>query len=125
VTNHPHANSRADVEHVGIANHPTYFRTVHRLFATRRTLSPSTIALRIREYERVRRRKAAAAVALARYIFPGGEVDHLAMSIANLEQHGFEVHDVEAWRELMRALPGSGMIVCRETMQLRSARLAA
>ena len=34
-----------------------------------------------------------------RYIFPGGEVDHLGMSIANLERYGFEVHDVEAWRE--------------------------
>ena len=36
---------------------------------------------------------------IARYIFPGGELDHLGMSIANLERHGFEVHDVEAWRE--------------------------
>src|SRR6059036_620706 len=34
-----------------------------------------------------------------RYIFPGGELDHLGMSIANLERYGFEVHDVEAWRE--------------------------
>ena len=37
--------------------------------------------------------------AIGRYIFPGGELDHLGMSIANLERHGFEVHDVEAWRE--------------------------
>ena len=34
-----------------------------------------------------------------RYIFPGGELDHIGMSVANLERHGFEVHDVEAWRE--------------------------
>ncbi|MFM7607399.1 MAG: class I SAM-dependent methyltransferase, partial [Alphaproteobacteria bacterium] len=34
-----------------------------------------------------------------RYIFPGGELDHLGMSIANLQRHGFEVHDVEGWRE--------------------------
>ncbi len=34
-----------------------------------------------------------------RYIFPGGELDHLGMSVANLERHGFEVHDVEGWRE--------------------------
>ena len=37
--------------------------------------------------------------ALVRYIFPGGELDHLGMSIANLERHGFDVHDVEGWRE--------------------------
>ncbi len=37
--------------------------------------------------------------ALVRYIFPGGELDHLGMSIANLERNGFEVHDVEGWRE--------------------------
>jgi len=41
---------------------------------------------------------AAAATAIGRYIFPGGELDHLGMSIANLEQYHFEVHDVEAWR---------------------------
>jgi cyclopropane-fatty-acyl-phospholipid synthase len=30
---------------------------------------------------------------------PGGELDYLGRTIANLEQHGFEVHDVEGWRE--------------------------
>src|SRR5438034_5681105 len=58
-----------------------------------------SIALRSAAYERLRRKKPAAATAIARYIFPGGELDHLGMSIANLELHGFEVHDVEAWRE--------------------------
>ena len=37
--------------------------------------------------------------ALTRYIFPGGELDYLGRTITNLEQHGFEVHDVEGWRE--------------------------
>jgi cyclopropane-fatty-acyl-phospholipid synthase len=37
--------------------------------------------------------------AIIKYIFPGGELDHLGMSIANLEAHGFEVHDVENLRE--------------------------
>ena len=26
-----------------------------------------------------------------RYIFPGGELDHVGMSLANLQVHGFEV----------------------------------
>jgi cyclopropane-fatty-acyl-phospholipid synthase len=45
------------------------------------------------------RNYSAEARAIGRYIFPGGELDHIGMSVANLERHGFEVHDVEAWRE--------------------------
>ena len=31
--------------------------------------------------------------------FPGGEVDHIGLTLENLEAHGFEVHDVEDLRE--------------------------
>jgi cyclopropane-fatty-acyl-phospholipid synthase len=37
--------------------------------------------------------------AIVNYIFPGSELDHVGNSVANLERHGFEVHDVEGWRE--------------------------
>ena len=89
-------------EQVGIPNHPTYFRTVSRLLKPGGLYLHHTIALRANAYERFRRgrrRDRAAAMAIGRYIFPGGELDHLGMSITNLELHGFEVHDVEAWRE--------------------------
>jgi cyclopropane-fatty-acyl-phospholipid synthase len=89
-------------EQVGEANHPTYFRTVNRLLKPGGLYLHHSIALRANAYERFRRgrgRDRAAAMAIGRYIFPGGELDHLGMSIANLELHGFEVHDVEAWRE--------------------------
>jgi cyclopropane-fatty-acyl-phospholipid synthase len=33
------------------------------------------------------------------YIFPGSDLDHIGNTVATLERHGFEVHDVEAWRE--------------------------
>ena len=36
---------------------------------------------------------------ITRYIFPGAELDHVGMTIADLERFGFEVHDVEGWRE--------------------------
>jgi cyclopropane-fatty-acyl-phospholipid synthase len=85
-------------EHVGSANHPTYFRTVHRLLRPRGLYLHQAIVRRAPRNDK-RRRQPPEAVALARYIFPGGEVDHLGMSIANLERYGFEVHDVEAWRE--------------------------
>ena len=88
-------------EHVGISNYPTYFQTVNRLLKPGGLYLHHTIALRAKSFERFRRRRrdAAAATAIGRYIFPGGELDHLGMSIANLELNNFEVHDVEAWRE--------------------------
>jgi cyclopropane-fatty-acyl-phospholipid synthase len=86
-------------EHVGVANFPTYYRNVHRL------LKPGGLYL---HHAITRPGKSAAArggkkrpefAALTRYIFPGGELDHLGRTISNLELHGFEIHDVEGWRE--------------------------
>lgn len=37
--------------------------------------------------------------ALVRYIFPGGELDDIGHTLQELERAGFEVHDVEGWRE--------------------------
>jgi cyclopropane-fatty-acyl-phospholipid synthase len=89
-------------EHVGIANHATYFQAINRLLKPGGLYLHHAIALRSKSFERFRRgrsRDAAAATAIGRYIFPGGELDHVGMSIANLEMHNFEVHDVEGWRE--------------------------
>ena len=89
-------------EHVGEANHRTYFQTVNRLLKPGGLYLHHSIALRAPAYQRFRRgrgRDRAAVGAIGRYIFPGGELDHLAMSVGNLELNGFEVHDVEAWRE--------------------------
>lgn len=86
-------------EHVGLANHDRYFTAVSRL------LKPGGLYLHhaiVRPAERNARRfkrKSPQYKALIRYIFPGGELDHIGMSTANLEAHGFEVHDVEGWRE--------------------------
>src|ERR1700719_2505240 len=106
---HAHVEGRFDkiasigmFEHVGIANHPAYFRNVHRLLKPGGLYLHHAIALRANAYERFRRgrrRDRAAADAIGRYIFPGGGLDHICMSVANLELYGFEVHDVEAWRE--------------------------
>ena len=85
-------------EHVGLRNHITYFNTVHRLLKPRGLYLHHAIARRSTRDDKSFRKKPEHS-ALQRYIFPGGEVDHLAMSIANLERHRFEVHDVENWRE--------------------------
>ncbi len=83
-------------EQVGIRNHPTYFRAIYRLLKPGGLYLHHTIA---RPNDQAFERRPPAYAAIVRYIFPGGEVDHLGMSIANLERYGFEVHDVEAWRE--------------------------
>jgi cyclopropane-fatty-acyl-phospholipid synthase len=86
-------------EHVGLRNHPTYFDAIHRLLKPRGLYLHHAIARRSARDEKSFRKVKVEQAALQRYIFPGGEVDHLGMSIANLERHRFEVHDVENWRE--------------------------
>jgi len=86
-------------EHVGAANYPAYFQAISRLLKPGGFYLHHAIALRSAAYERRRKSKPEATTAIGRYIFPGGDLDHVGMSIANLERHGFEVHDVEAWRE--------------------------
>lgn len=86
-------------EHVGTANFPTYFTTVRRL------LKPGGLflhhAITRPGGSRAARtgKKRADFAALTRYIFPGGELDYIGRTVTNLELHGFEIHDVEGWRE--------------------------
>ncbi|MBV9348163.1 MAG: class I SAM-dependent methyltransferase [Pseudolabrys sp.] len=88
-------------EHVGIDNHDTYFNAIYRLLKPRGLYLHHAITRRGRD-ARAFRRKNQAYEAFTRYIFPGGELDHIAMSVGNLERLGFEVHDVENWREHYR-----------------------
>ncbi len=86
-------------EAVGFDNYDNYYRSVHRLLKPRGLYLHHAITRRGRKDLGMFRRKKPEYQALVRYIFPGGEVDHIGWTLTNLEQHGFEVHDVEAWRE--------------------------
>ncbi len=86
-------------EHVGIDNHDAYFAKMHALLRPRGLLLNHAIARRAKRNLRRFRRKRPEYAALTRYIFPGNEVDYIGLSLANLERHGFEIHDVEGWRE--------------------------
>jgi cyclopropane-fatty-acyl-phospholipid synthase len=86
-------------EQVGLANHDTYFATVNRLLKPGGVYLHHSIARPAKRTDRQFRRRKGEYAALVRYIFPGGELDHIGMSLANLQRHGFEVHDVEGWRE--------------------------
>ncbi len=86
-------------EAVGLDNYDNYFQSVHRLLKPRGVYLHHAITRRGKKDLKAFRRKKPEYQALVRYIFPGGEVDHIGWTLTNLEAHGFEVHDVEAWRE--------------------------
>ena len=86
-------------EQVGIVNHADYFQSVHRLLRPGGLYLHHSIHRHAKKDDRKFNNLKPEYRALIRYIFPGGELDHLGMSVANLERYGFEVHDVENWRE--------------------------
>ena len=86
-------------EHVGIANHDAYFAKMHGLLRPRGLYLHHAITRPAKRDRSASSARRAGYAALTRYIFPGGELDYIGMSVAGLERHGFEVHDVEGWRE--------------------------
>ena len=86
-------------EHVGIDNHRDYFRKIQSLLRPRGLLLNHAITRRGKPSLKDFRKKKKEYKAITDYIFPGGEVDHIGHSLTMLESNGFEVHDVENWRE--------------------------
>lgn len=86
-------------EHVGYANHQTFYRTVYRLLAPDGLYLHQANTRLAKRDERHFRRKRPELRAVTKYILPGTEFDHIGMTVTNLERNGFEVHDVEDWRE--------------------------
>ncbi|WP_310619056.1 class I SAM-dependent methyltransferase [Flexibacterium corallicola] len=85
-------------EHVGLRNHRTYFKAVKNLLEPGGIYLHHAITRPGKLTDKAFNKKPAEYKALIRYIFPGGELDHIGMSLRNLEATGFEVHDVEGWR---------------------------
>ncbi|MGQ0673929.1 MAG: class I SAM-dependent methyltransferase [Hyphomicrobium sp.] len=86
-------------EHIGLANIPAYMKKVRSLLAEDGLFLNHAIARRAHAKkgwlpERMRPEKKA----IAKYIFPGGELDNIGHSVMAMEEVGFEVHDVEGWR---------------------------
>jgi cyclopropane-fatty-acyl-phospholipid synthase len=86
-------------EHIGVENFPAYFRKVQSLMRDRGLFLNHGIARRSRS----KRRKAGHITTekriLHKYIFPGTELAPVGFTLNSLEERGFEIHDVEAWRE--------------------------
>ena len=87
------------LEHVGIDNFEIFYRTVARCLQPGGLFLNQSIARPAKKNDRTFRRKNPDYAALTKYIFPGAELDYIGRTVANLERYGFEVHDVEAWRE--------------------------
>ncbi len=86
-------------EAVGIDNHDIYFKQMHKLLRPRGLYLHHAIARPSKKNMKTFRKQRAEYKALTTYVFPGGELDTVGMSINGLERNGFEVHDVEGWRE--------------------------
>ncbi len=88
-------------EHIGLKNIPAYMAKVRSLLNDDGVFLNHAISRRAHKArsgllpQRMRPEKKA----IAKYIFPGGELDDVGHSIAAMEIAGFEVHDVEGWRE--------------------------
>ena len=86
-------------EHVGLDNHDVHFETVRGLLKMRGLyLHQATTRRATRDIANFRKPTPYQGV-INRFIFPGGELDHIGLSVTNLERLGFEVHDVESFRE--------------------------
>ena len=86
-------------EHIGIDNYPTYYNTVKRVLKRDGLYLHHAITRPAKREAKIFRRKRPEFALLTKFIFPGGELDHIGNTVADLERFGFEVHDVEGWRE--------------------------
>jgi cyclopropane-fatty-acyl-phospholipid synthase len=88
-------------EHIGLKNIPAYMAKVRSLLNDDGVFLNHAISRRAHKPkggllpQRMRPEKKA----IAKYIFPGGELDDIGHSVSAMEIAGFEVHDVEGWRE--------------------------
>lgn len=82
-------------EHLGFAQHDAHFRHVRRL------LKPGGLYFHQASIRRdaAHLRPTPTTRAITRFIFPGGELDSLGMTVSGLGRAGFEVLDVETLRE--------------------------
>jgi len=86
-------------EHIGIANMPHYFGKINSLLRERGILMNHGISRTAKASKKAVKRVRPERRLLLKYIFPGSELDNIGHTIDTMELSGFEVHDVEAWRE--------------------------
>jgi cyclopropane-fatty-acyl-phospholipid synthase len=86
-------------EAVGLDNREGYFKGIKDRLRPRGAYLHHAIARPMKRNEREFRKKRPEFEALTRYIFPGGELDHIGGTHDSMERNGFEIHDCEGLRE--------------------------
>jgi cyclopropane-fatty-acyl-phospholipid synthase len=86
-------------EHIGVANYPRYFGKINSMLRDRGIMLNHAIARSAKTSKRFSTRIRPERKFLLKYIFPGSELIPVGMTTDFMEQNGFEVHDVESWRE--------------------------
>jgi cyclopropane-fatty-acyl-phospholipid synthase len=87
------------LEHVGSDNFADFYSTVHRSLKPGGLFLNQSIARPAKRDDKTFKKKNRDYATLTKYIFPGAELDYVGRTATNLERFGFEVHDVEGWRE--------------------------
>ncbi len=85
-------------EHVGINNLPGFMKKVSSLTAKNGLFLLQGITRPGKESMKKFRKMNAERRLLAKHIFPGAELDHLGHMLQSMESGGFEIADVEGWR---------------------------
>lgn len=86
-------------EHIGVANYPRYFNKINSMLRDRGVMLNHAIARRAKSSKRAAARIRPERKFLLKYIFPGSELTPVGMTTDFMENSGFEIHDVESWRE--------------------------
>ncbi|TWU30557.1 class I SAM-dependent methyltransferase [Novipirellula artificiosorum] len=86
-------------EHIGIANYPRYFNKINSMLRDRGIMLNHAIARSAKRSKKHAAKIRPERAFLLKYIFPGSELTPVGMTTDFMEQSGFEVHDVESWRE--------------------------
>jgi len=86
-------------EHIGVDNYPKYYETVKRLLKPGGLFLHHAITWPGKQRHKKFRHRRSEGKLFNKYIFPGGDLDYIGNTVSMMERHGFEVHDVENWRE--------------------------
>ena len=86
-------------EHIGAANYSRYFSKINSLLRDRGIVLNHAIARSSKTSKKFANRIRPERKFLLKYIFPGSELIPVGMTTDFLEQTGFEVNDVESWRD--------------------------
>ena len=86
-------------EHIGAENHDRHFAFVHSLLRPRGLYLHHSVTRRLTRNPRKLLRTAGYQKFLGGFVLPGTALDDIGSTLMKMERNGFEVHDVENWRE--------------------------